>query len=224
MLRNRKINTILIYGGSFDPPHYGHLNTALAVQNDMHFERFIFVPCKIPVLKAATLASSEQRICMLKLALKDHPEFEIDRREISRSSPSYMVDTLISFRDELGDQASITLLLGIEVFTQLPEWHRWEDIFSLSNLLVMRRKLPNEVTLPEPLKARLLTHEVFDKNNLLAHPFGKICLYDAGQYAISSTWLRSQMHSGRNLDPYLPANVLQYIKDHNLYIDDTSNR
>ena len=207
----------IIYGGSFDPPHYGHLNTALAVQNSMHFERFIFLPCKIPVLKAATVASSEQRISMLKLALASYPEFVIDTREISRKTPSYMVETLQSFRAELGEDAAITLLIGMDTFIELPQWHSWEQILHLSNLLVIKRAQINEHELPDVLKSLLFVHETVDKSALLTNPSGKIYRFDAGQYAISSSLLRLHIQAGNSVEPFLPADVLQYIKDEGLY-------
>ena len=176
------------------------------------------MPCKLPALKEATIASSEQRLCMLQLMLNDYPQFEIDTRELSRPGPSYMVDSLNSFRNELGNDASITLLLGMDAFIQLPEWHCYEQIFSRCHLLVMKRKIEKDVVLPEPLSKKLLAHEVFDKSLLLAHPFGSICLYDAGQYPISSSWLKSQIPTGRNLDAYLPAPVLKYIQEEELYL------
>lgn len=144
-------NNLIIFGGTFDPPHLGHLNTALAVQKHMQFERFLFLPCKFPVLKKNTTASSEQRIQMLELMLLSYPEFEIDLREIQRPTPSFMVDTLQSFRDDLGNEISITLLLGMDAFLQLPQWHAWEKILELCHLLVMKRIHIHESNILSPV-------------------------------------------------------------------------
>ena len=210
------MKTLLIYGGAFDPPHDGHIKTALAVQRDLHFDRFVFLPCKTPVLKNATLATSKQRIHMLQLALQPYPEFEIDPREITRSTPSFMVETLKSFREALGYKVAITICLGTDAFIQLPQWHCWQKILELSNILVIRREQINEQELPE-IKKLVLTHETFDKKALKTQAFGKIYQFDAGQFPISSSWLRSQMQAGYNIEEYLPANVYQYIKDQALY-------
>ena len=223
------MQTILIYGGTFDPPHYGHLNTAKAIQKHVHFDRFIFLPCKIPVLKANALASSEQRIHMLKLALEHDSEFEIDDREIVRSTPSFMVETLENFRQELGTQVAITLCIGMDSFMQLPQWKSWEKLLTLSHLLVIERAdnpidygtdkpLPILPNLPETMRKLLLTHESLDKNTLLTKAYGSIVRFDAGYYPISSSWLRSQLQSGHNIEAYLPANVYQYIKEQALYL------
>jgi len=211
------LNNILIYGGSFDPPHLGHLNTAIAVQNHFQFERFVFLPCKTPVLKQAATATCKQRLEMLKLALAPYPAFEIDQREIQRKTPSYMLDTLQSFREELGENTSITLLLGMDAFLQLPKWHAWDKILDLSHLLIIHRPKIDSQTLNEQLKIVLKTHEVLDKAELLKQPFGTIYQYNAGEYAISSSCLRQKMKAGESIRTYLPETVYQYIKQEKPY-------
>ena len=218
------MKNIIIYGGTFDPPHYGHLNTARAVQNNFHFDRFVFLPCKTPVLKDVAVASSAQRVSMLKLALEDYPEFEIDLREITRSTPSFMVETLESFHQSLDQNTAVTLCLGSDAFMQLPQWHSWQKILELSNILVIKRAQnpflqtdDSAATSTETIKTLLLNHETFDKNTLLTQPFGKIYRFDAGQYLVSSSWLRQQLKAGNNIDTYLPKKVYLYIKAQALY-------
>ena len=135
------MNNILIYGGSFDPPHLGHIKTASAVQKKFNFDTFFFVPCKQPVLKSKSIASSAQRLDMLKLALTSYSQFEfqIDTRELDRDTPSFMLDTLTSFQEEYKNKASITLLLGMDAFLELPRWHQWKKILTCCDLLVMQR-------------------------------------------------------------------------------------
>lgn len=208
---------IIIYGGSFDPPHNGHINTALAVQKHLRFEKFIFLPCKIPVLKTATKASAEQRLHMLQLAIEDYPEFSIDTRELMRDGPSYMVETLQSFRQELGEKTPITLLLGIDAFSQLPQWYCWQQLLSLCNVLVISRADFDDQALPTDIKTLLLTQEINDKKALLQQAWGNIYRYDAGQYLISSSMIRQKIQAGHDVSAYLPANVLEYIKIQALY-------
>ncbi len=230
MLKKTNPHSILLYGGSFDPPHLGHLNTALAVQKHIPFERFIFLPCKNPVLKKETTASSDQRVHMIKLMLESQPhtsprrpersegspsKFEIDLREIQRETASYMVDTLQSYREELGVEVSITLLLGMDAFLQLPQWQSWERILELGHLLVMKRAQIDETT--TSLKSLLETHEIFDKTQLLNHACGKIYQYNAGEYAISSSVLRIKIESGVDVHDYLPELVYRYINERKIY-------
>jgi nicotinate-nucleotide adenylyltransferase len=207
----------LIYGGSFDPFHLGHLNTALSVQKYYHFERFIFLPCKIPVLKNATIASSEQRVHMVQLALKPYPQFTYDCREIERDAPSYMVDTLQSYRDELGKGGSLTLLLGMDAFLQLPKWHRWQDLLKLSHLLVINRLGIAVAQCPSLLKELLKTHETSSQQDILQKSHGHIYRFDAGHYDISSTWLRQQIKQGNAVHDYLPHEIADWVNDVRLY-------
>lgn len=208
----------LIYGGTFDPPHLGHLNTAIAIQKQLHFERFLFLPCKTPVLKNEPHTSPSQRIHMLKLMLSHHKTFQIDTREITRDSPSYMTLTLASFRKELGEGSSITLCLGMDVFLQLPTWFSFETILTQSNLLVLHRENIAESPLKPPLQDIMSAHETFNLNDLLTHPFGKIYRFDAGRYSISSSQIRSAIQAGQGFEATLSRPVALYIKQHGLYL------
>ena len=212
----RVMKNIIIFGGSFDPPHNGHLNTALAVQDFFHFDRFVFLPCKQPILKDASIASAQQRLTLLKLALAKHPEFIIDTRELSRKSRSYKATTLKHFREEFSNHIAITLLVGLDAFLQLPQWHDWQSLLTLTNLLVISR--PGFKPNFNPVLQQLLAnHEVTDKSELLTKPHGAIYLYDAGKHPISSTYLRSEIKAGRTIKPYVPFEVYEYIEHHGLY-------
>ena len=193
---------ILIYGGSFDPPHLGHIKTACAVQKKIFFDKFLFVPCKQPVLKANSLTTSEQRLDMLKLALAPYSEFkfEIDTRELDRDTPSFMVDTLTSFQEDYKNNASFTLLLGMDAFLELPRWHQWEKILTLCDLLVMQRAgehQPKEI--PDSLPC-------------------KLTFFEAGYYPIASSTLRERIKAGDELEKDLLSEaVYDYIITHQLY-------
>lgn len=211
------LQNLIIYGGSFDPLHYGHLNTALAVQSAFNFECFLFLPCKAPVLKEPTVASTDQRVTMLRLALTPYPNFNIDLREVERSTPSYMVRTLEDFRAEFGSMIPITLLIGLDSYVQLIKWNHWENILELCHLLVIGRPPNNKHKIPTILSKLLNTHETFDKSELLNTPRGKIFQYDAGAYDISSTWIREQIRQGNDVESYLPEAIYQYIREQNIY-------
>ncbi len=211
------MHNLIIYGGTFDPIHNGHLHTALAVQRKFHFERFLFLPCKSPTLKNASMASTKQRVNMLQRALAPYPEFEIGLQEIERDTPSFMVETLRGFRHQYGEDKAITLLIGIDAFLQLPRWHRWGEILQLSHILVIKRPGFEEANINKLLATLLLQYEVFDTKELLNQPCGKIYRFDAGQYDISSTTLREKIKIGDNVEIYLPAPVNEYIKEQALY-------
>lgn len=207
------MKSILIYGGSFDPPHLGHLNVALTVQAHFKFETVLFLPCKIPVLKKTTQASEQHRLNMLKLMLKHHSEFQINTVELERDTPSYMSETLQQMRATYGLECSITLLLGMDAFMGLPRWHECNKLPTLCNLLVIKRQ-----DTPEPDSLIGLFKEGCDNpKDLLTHVQGKVAYFDAGTYSISSTTIRENIHSGVDVSSILPEAVARYIKHHGLY-------
>ena len=214
----------MIYGGTFDPPHNGHLYTAQSVATHINFNRLIFLPCKIPLLKAAPTTTSIQRLEMLKLALSAYPSFEIDKREVMRSSPSFMLETLASFRQELGFNTAISLCMGIDTFARLPEWGDWQQLLNFSHLVVLRRASHGESACWQQIDDKILqtwslAHETCNKLELINSAYGKIYYLDAGNYPISSTWLRQQLRAqSSNIQAYIPANVYAYIKEQSLYL------
>lgn len=212
---------LLIYGGSFDPIHYGHLNSAVAVQRVFSFDRFIFLPCKKPVLKEPTTASSEHRAKMIELALRPYPQFSLDLREMNRNTPSYMSETLESFRKELGESVAMTLLLGIDAFMQLPQWHCWQKILNLAHLLVIQRPQNKPQNITHELEEILLSHETHLQNDLLTIPKGKIFNFSAGSYDISSSELRQRLQTNQGANDFLPDAVHEYILSHRLYQAET---
>ena len=103
-----------ILGGSFDPIHYGHLHIALNLYQQLHLREVRFIPCKNPVSNKKIVASKQQRLTMLQLALQPYSYFSIDQRELHRASPSYMIETLASLRIELGNNTALGLILGYD--------------------------------------------------------------------------------------------------------------
>ncbi|KTD82351.1 nicotinate-nucleotide adenylyltransferase [Legionella waltersii] len=209
--------SIALFGGAFDPVHNGHIKTSLSVQSHYQFDAFFFVPCKSPTIKAESIASPQQRLDMLDLAIKPYPQFKIDTREIERSSPSYMVDTLTSFRDDHQD-ASLTLIVGYDAFLSLPKWHQWEALISLANLLVINRNQYSNEKLPEKLEILLKNHRQDDLANIVESKSGIIQFYDAGNYDLSSSAIRHLLKSNADLVSYeIPKEVHDYIKLQGLY-------
>lgn len=215
------MHNFIIYGGTFDPVHYGHIKTALHVQHFFHFERFVFLPCKIPVLKNQAIATPEQRVRMLELALAPYQQqdhFSIDLSELNRDSPSYMVDSLEYFRNQFGKEVAITLLMGMDTFSQLHRWHKWTQLITLCNLLVIDRAGFDNQALPDLVQDLVDKAQTFDAHALKQIPHGLMYRYHAGEFDFSSSWIREQLHKKKDLENYLPVPVIEYIKKNNLYI------
>ena len=209
--------SVILYGGSFAPLHWGHLRTALRVQEHLRVDHFFFLPCKAPVLDKTLAVSAADRVAMLKGTLEAYPDFSIDLHEIERDTPSFMIDTLRASRQKWGVDAPIILLLGMDSFLQLPRWHQWETLLLHSHLLVMDRAgIPPVFS--NILQTLLDKHQTRNKNDLFATPYGKIYRFDAGQYDISSTAVREAMGQKQNTEQLLPMFVRRYIDAHKLFI------
>ena len=214
--------TVLIVGGTFCPPHLAHIAIVVAVVKRFHFDRVLFVPCKIPLLNKTAMASTTHRIAMLKLALLSYHNFKIDLCEIERSTPSYMVTTLRDYRQKFGKDASITLLIGMDSFIQLPKWHEWNQILTLCHLLVVDR--PGiEDKIPPELETLISTHKTTKKLSIKTTAYGSIYQFDAGHYDISSTMIRkiiqNDIKKEANTDTLISPQVREYIIKHNLFLD-----
>lgn len=211
------MQSIAIFGGTFDPVHNGHIKTSIAIQQHFAFDRYCFLPCKNPTLKPPTIANSQQRVTMLELAIKESAmPFTIDLREINRDTPSYMVDTLKSFRVDYPD-ASITLILGYDAFISLPQWFEWKQILGLANLLAINRNAFLTVPMPESIKELLSAHKSTKADSIRSTKTGIIYEFDAGNYSISSSELRVELKKNSQLTTLLPQSVYQYIKSLELY-------
>ncbi len=212
--------SIAIFGGTFDPIHNGHIQTSLVIQEAFHFDSYRFIPCKLPTIKPPSEATTAQRVYMLELAIKNYKQFEIDLREINRTTPSYMVETLQGLRDEY-KHAAITLILGYDAFLTLPKWHHWQELIKLANLLIINRDSFN-LKLSESLQSFQEQHLVKNKEVILNHHAGTIYQFNAGNYPISSTQIKTQLRENLDVSNQIPRDVYQYIKTHKLYLSERS--
>lgn len=207
-----------VFGGTFDPVHLGHIKLAQKLLDYFNFDELHLLPCKAPVLKKTAQASTIQRLSMLKLATKDLTKLIIDTRELERTSPSYMVETLKDLRKQYGKEASISLILGSDAFRQLPEWYQFHEIKNLANCIVLYRQEDNKHTLSDELLEFTQNALTSDKNRLLRQSHGLIMNFNAGNYLISSTEVRKKIACGEDLGQMLDPTVIDYIKDQKLYV------
>jgi nicotinate-nucleotide adenylyltransferase len=205
-----------IYGGMFDPVHFGHLRPALEVQQGLGLSEVRFVPAGQPPHRHAPQATAIQRVAMLRAAIGDQPGFALDEREINRAGPSYMVDTLASLRTEFGDRTPLCLILGYDAFLGLPEWHQWTQLIELAHLVVTHRPGWIQDGLDEVLQELVERHRLAPEQ-LSLHPAGGICFVPVTQLDISSTRLRHQVRSSQDIRYLLPDQVISLINQYNLY-------
>jgi len=206
-----------IYGGTFDPIHYGHLRTALEVKEALGLAELRFMPCRLPPHRGVPGASPGQRLRMLELALTDAgPEFTVDQRELRRKGPSYMVDTLVSLREE-NPARSLCLIVGLDAFCGLAGWHRWRDLFALAHMAVMQRP---DALVPQwtgELAEEVRERRTGEAGDLLASPAGRVVFLQVTQLAISATGIRRLIGEGKSPRYLLPEPVLRMIQSQGLY-------
>ena len=205
-----------ILGGTFDPIHYGHLRPALEMLETLQLAEVRFIPCRIPAHRATPLITAEQRLELVQRAIADQPGFVADDRELRRDGPSYMVDTLASLRDDLGDDIPLCLILGADAFRGLPSWHRWQQLSELAHIVVMQR--PGALSsLPSVLEEFIAQRLIEDVVILRQKPAGSILFQLVTQLHISATQIRALLAHGQSPRYLLPEAALAYIHDRALY-------
>jgi nicotinate-nucleotide adenylyltransferase len=207
-----------VYGGTFDPIHYGHLRPALEILEAFALPEIRFIPCGQPPHRTSPVASPTQRLAMVECAISGVPEFVADAREIQREGPSYMIDTLRSLQREQ-EGARLCLLLGMDAFAAFHTWHDWRGILGLCNLLVMHRPEfePAQVIRDAELRQLIAECQVGDKSQFSHSLAGKLMFYPVTQLDISSTRIRDAIRQQRSVRYLLPAEVIAMIEQEHIY-------
>ncbi|WDE00590.1 nicotinate-nucleotide adenylyltransferase [Thalassomonas actiniarum] len=211
-----KTHDIGILGGTFDPIHLGHLNPARELLKWLGLDHLILMPAAIPPHKAGTSASAQQRAQMVKLACEQEQVFHCDERELKRQSTSYTLDTLLEIKKEHPHQR-IFFVIGMDSLFTFTKWHKWQEILTLCHLVVNTRPGYELADMPIDTRQLLARHQVADVAALKQNLAGNIILAPESRWDISSTQIRQQLKSGRDCQHLLPAPVLAYIRQHQLY-------
>ena len=213
-------NPLGLFGGTFDPVHFGHLRLATELAEAFHLERVIFIPAGLPYHRGrAAHATSEQRLTMLKLATARDARFDVDDRELKREGETYTYDTLAEIRRERGPDAPLVFLTGSDAFAKVDTWHRWTELFELAHFAVAIRaddaqwfsKGPGAI--PKDAWPRI----TLNLREMLATPAGRIMTFSMTPLAISSTSLRTLAGDGASIRYLTPDPVVEYIRSHQLY-------
>lgn len=206
-----------LFGGTFDPIHYGHLRPAEALAHEVGLQRVIFLPNRVPPHRPQPEASVEERLEMVKLAIADNPLFTLDERELRRETPSYTIDTLIELRHDYGAAVPLAFIIGQDSLLTLHTWNDWELLLDYCHLLVCARPgYPTQLKTPE-LQQWLKNHRTRTPSLLHQKTHGLIYLADTPLTDISATEIRQRRRQGINCDDLLPFNVQNYIQQRGLY-------
>ena len=213
------MKSIALFGGTFDPIHQGHVQSAIELKQRLALDELRLVHCHLPPHRATPGCSSRQRLAMVELAIAN-TGLQVDDRELHRDSLSYSIDTLESLRSELGDKVSLSWVMGTDAFAAFDRWHRWQDFLTVAHLIVMKR--PNEV-LPEtgPVAELIAQHRTDSAEVLHQQPAGTIRFESLTPYPVSATEIRAalsrQQAASVKLENTMAEAVLHYIQTHQLY-------
>jgi nicotinate-nucleotide adenylyltransferase len=200
-----------IFGGTFDPIHYGHLRSALELKELFELDHIRFIPCATPVHRDQPLASAFERLKMLKIAVQNQADFVVDSQELEREGGSYTFHTLEKLRHDYPNQ-SLLLFVGSDAFNGFTTWFRWQELFDFAHVVVITRPNAKLKPLNTFFKSRL-THDKSQLKQLA----GRLFFQEITQLAISATAIRGIIATKQNPRFLLPDVVLDYIFKHQLY-------
>ena len=196
-----------VLGGTFDPPHLGHLILAQEAHQALGLAQVLFVPAGEPWRKAGReLSPREHRLAMTRLAVTGNPLFGVSTIEVDRPGPSYTAETLAQLRAELGPQAEFFFITGADSLADFPHWHEPLRILELARLAVAERPALADAGFEEGLPERL------------AQALRRCVVWlPMPLVAISASAVRERVRQGLSIRYWVPEAVEEYIRRHGLY-------
>ncbi len=213
----------VILGGTFNPPHYGHITPALYAADLLGVEHVDLMPCKLAPHKSVSV-SETHRVNMIHRCCDTHSRLRAELIELSLPSPSYTVKTLRALNSKHDD--TICFLIGADSLYNLDKWYEWESLLTYCHLIVMRRD--SETFSPPPAIAKWLKRNAIqDIERLHQRKSGHVLLLNTPLKTISSTQLRNEIASENadtldhtapdTIESWVPLKVIEYINDNQLY-------
>ncbi len=211
-----------IFGGTFDPIHYGHLRVAEEVIEAVGLHKMYFIPAGVPRLRYAPIASSQHRAEIVRIAIQGNSRFILDEREIYRDGVSYSVDSLRELKQELGKKVILCFVIGADAFIKLDEWNSWRELFNLCHFIIVARSghvlTSNHDVLPKELKEECSQRWVSSVDSLRSATSGMIFVAPTTMLDISATIIRARIAAGKSVRYLIPDAVLSHIAASQLYI------
>ena len=212
-----------IFGGTFDPVHYGHLRLAEEAADTLNLHCVRWIPAGQPALRDAPRVGARQRLDMVRLAVAGNPRFELDDGEVGAAQTSFTVPTLERLRrpDVCGARRPLVLLVGNDAFAGMPAWHRWEQLFDLAHIAVAHRPgySINAEDLPAELAGLFRQRFCDDPQQLASTPAGRIVTFAMTPLDISATRIRALLSKRQSPRYLMPDDVIAHIHDHCFYTE-----
>ena len=196
-----------IFGGTFDPVHNAHLQMAIEAKQALRLDEVRMIPCHRPPHRGAPSLSSEQRLALLSMATKCIEGLVVDDRELKHDAPSYTVDTLISLRQELGNNVSLVFMMGMDAYASLDQWYQWSRLRELAHIAVMSR--PGSAAPDKPDLSQALLESDCAEIVHQQHAGGLVVL-NQSLLPVSATAIRQQLMQGQQPNN-VPAEIIDYL-------------
>ena len=209
-----------LFGGTFDPIHWGHLRSGEEVSEAFRLDRVIFIPASIPPHKRGQTATpARDRLAMVRLAVARNPRFKVSTVEMKRPGISYSIDTVRHFVQRKRSSDSLFFIIGLDAFREIGSWKDFADIFPLCDFIVTSRPGSKD---SDPLRGTgVAVKKLFcydSRKRSYRHRSGtRVYFIELTDIAISASEIRALVHRGKSIRYLVPSSVERYIKRRGLY-------
>ena len=203
-----------IFGGTFDPVHYGHSLTIAELLNTIPFEKILVIPNALPPHRENSQASFSHRYKMTSLAFRDIEKTVVDNRENLRTGPSHAIETVKQIIAEEG-KTKVILIVGSDSFDGIHSWYKWRELISLVDFLILKR--PDMPLSKNKNVQDLISPTRFSEDLLLDRKAKSIFEIEMTPLRISSSLIRENIAKGKSIDNLINPLVKDYLKKHGLY-------
>ena len=217
-----------IFGGTFNPVHFGHLRSALEVKEGFELDEIILIPAALPPHKSAgEVVDAADRLHMLSLALEDSPGIRISDVELKRAGPSYTIDTVQHFKRTLPAESLIFLIVGLDAFLEIDTWKSYDELLRQVPFIIINRPKTGSSadgfrwkSLEDYLKAKVSADYTFveSRNGFRSPTKQQVHVFEVTALDISSTGIRKLVKEGRPIDYLVPQKVAEFIKSKGIYL------
>jgi len=216
-----------LFGGTFNPVHYGHLRAATEVYEGLDLDNIYFIPSALPPHKdISKMVSAVDRIEMTRMAISENPEFILSDVELKRSGLSFTIDTIKHFKKSLDTNAELFLIMGVDAFLEIDTWKSFELLFKMLPMIIMTRPRPDGR--PHSLEWNNMTEFIQKKISSAYHFFEEDSCYRHEQHYpvyrfninlldISGTNIRNRIQQGKSIRFLTPESVENYIYERGIY-------
>jgi nicotinate-nucleotide adenylyltransferase len=217
----QKTKSIAIMGGTFDPIHKGHIETAKETAKWLNVDQLLLLPAHIPPHKTSTEANVFHRENMVRIVCQQQPLFQLDNRELKRQTSSYTVTSLQEIKQEQPN-STIFFIIGMDSLLNFTTWHQWQTILSLCHLVVNIRPGYPLKQINAATQELLNAHQKHHIDRITQQDAGGIILHKNQTFDISSSDIREQLFNDTLRTNLLTTEVHQYIIEEKLYQKITS--